>query len=85
MDKALPLCAGSFHRVFSKIFGFPASYGNNMNTLIDCLSFPDEPSAETTRVHVRLANTFAIQLDAAKSFRMRDLDQFERCETLALL
>ena len=40
----------SFHRVFSQIFGFPAFYGNNMDALIDCLSYLDEPEVEMTEV-----------------------------------
>ena len=33
----------SFHQIFSQTFGFPAFYGNNMDALIDCLSYLDEP------------------------------------------
>ncbi|AOK13540.1 barstar family protein [Burkholderia vietnamiensis] len=43
----------SFHRVFSQIFGFPAFYGNNMDALIDCLSYLDDPEAAMTSLHVR--------------------------------
>jgi RNAse (barnase) inhibitor barstar len=66
----------SFHRIFSLTLGFPAFYGNNMNALIDCLSYLDEPSAEMTSVHVTPGNTLAIQVVAADSFRKRCPEQF---------
>ncbi|MFL9863607.1 barstar family protein [Paraburkholderia fungorum] len=66
----------SFHRVFSQIFGFPAFYGNNMDALIDCLSYLDEPAAKMTGVYVRSGATLAIQLGAVDSFRKRCPDQF---------
>jgi hypothetical protein len=63
-------------RVLSNTFGFPAFYRNNMNALIDCLSYVDEPEAEMTGVHVRAGDTLAIQLGAVDSFRRRCPDQF---------
>lgn len=67
----------SFHQIFSQIFGFPTFYGNNMDALIDCLSYLDEPQAEMTGVHVEQGETLAIQLSAVNSFRRRCPDQFE--------
>lgn len=67
----------SFHRVFSQIFGFPAFYGNNMDALIDCLSYLDDPEAAMTSLHVRPGETLAIQLGAVISFRRRCPDLFE--------
>ncbi|MGY4725458.1 barstar family protein [Burkholderia pyrrocinia] len=29
----------SLHRVFSRVFGFPPFYGNNLDALIDCLGW----------------------------------------------
>ncbi|KAG8153334.1 barstar family protein [Burkholderia catarinensis] len=66
----------SFHRVLSQIFGFPAFYGNNMNALIDCFGYLDEPGAEMTSVHVLPGRTLAIQLGAANNFRERCPEQF---------
>ncbi|MBJ9665648.1 barstar family protein [Burkholderia gladioli] len=65
----------SFHRVFSQIFGFPSFYGNNMDALVDCLSYLDE--AEMTSLHVKPGETLAIQLGAVVSFRRRCPDLFE--------
>ncbi|MFJ1300677.1 barstar family protein [Pseudomonadota bacterium AL_CKDN230030165-1A_HGKHYDSX7] len=67
----------SFHQIFSQIFGFPAFYGNNMDALVDCLAYLDEPQAEMTGVHVKRGETLAIQLSAVNSFRSRCPDQFE--------
>ncbi|MGN7981908.1 barstar family protein [Burkholderia sp. 22313] len=67
----------SFHRVFSQVFGFPAFYGNNMDALIDCLGYLDEPEAAMTSLHVRPGETLAIQLGAVISFRRRCPDLFE--------
>ncbi|MFC5427638.1 barstar family protein [Paraburkholderia denitrificans] len=55
----------------------PAFFGNNMDALIDCLSYLDEREAEMTGVHVRPGDTLAIQLGAVNSFRRRYPDQFE--------
>lgn len=66
----------SFHRVFSKIFGFPPFYGNNLDALIDCLSYLDEPEAKMTVVHIRPGDTLVIQLGAINSFKGRCPDQF---------
>ncbi|NIF40987.1 barstar family protein [Burkholderia sp. Tr-862] len=66
----------SLHRVFSRIFGFPSFYGNNLDALIDCLGYLDEPEAEMTRVHVRPGGTLTIQLGSVNSFRKRCPDQF---------
>ncbi|WP_027820623.1 barstar family protein [Paraburkholderia bannensis] len=66
----------SFHRVFSRILGFPSFYGNNLDALIDCLGYLDEPEAGMTRIHVRPGGTLTIQLGAADSFRKRCADQF---------
>ncbi|MBA1363834.1 barstar family protein [Burkholderia gladioli] len=67
----------SFHRVFSQIFGFPSFYGNNMDALVDCLSYLDDPEAEMTSLHVKPGETLAIQLGAVVSFRRRCPDLFE--------
>ncbi|WP_208453625.1 barstar family protein [Burkholderia gladioli] len=56
----------SFHRVFSQIFGFPSFYGNNMDALVDCLSYLDE--AEMTSLHVKPGETLAIQLGAVQTY-----------------
>jgi RNAse (barnase) inhibitor barstar len=44
----------SFRRVFAQIFGFGAFYGNNIDALIGCLSYLDEPEAAMTRSGLRL-------------------------------
>ncbi|WP_080403177.1 barstar family protein [Burkholderia ubonensis] len=66
----------SFHRAFAQAFGFPAFYGGNMNALIDCLGYLDDPTAGMTRIHVRPGETLAIQLGAANSFGRRCPEQF---------
>ncbi|MDN7903162.1 barstar family protein [Burkholderia diffusa] len=63
--------------VFSQIFGFPEFYGNNMDALIDCLGYLDQPEAAMTRLHVRPGQRLAIQLGAVISFRRRCPDLFE--------
>lgn len=66
----------SLHRVFSRVFGFPPFYGNNLDALIDCLGYLDEPEAEMTQVHVSLGGTLTILLGGVDSFRKRCPDQF---------
>lgn len=40
------------HNVMNESFGFPDFYGNNMEALIDCLTFLDDPGAGMSRVQV---------------------------------
>ncbi len=40
------------HAELSQAFGFPDGYGNNLDALIDCLTYLDDPDAGMTRVHV---------------------------------
>lgn len=44
--------AAALHTVLAEAFGFPASYGKNLDALVDCLTYLDDPQAAMSRVQV---------------------------------
>jgi RNAse (barnase) inhibitor barstar len=44
--------AAGLHAVMSEVFGFPASYGKNLDALVDCLTHLDDWKAGMSRVQV---------------------------------
>jgi hypothetical protein len=44
--------ATALHAAVSEAFGFPHSYGNNLDAMVDCLTHLDDPKAGMSRVHV---------------------------------
>lgn len=44
--------SAGLHAALSEAFGLPASYGKNLDALIDCLSDLDNPTTGMTKVHV---------------------------------
>ncbi|HKB06293.1 MAG TPA: barstar family protein [Gemmataceae bacterium] len=44
--------AAGLHAAMSEAFGFPATYGKNLDALIDCLTHLDDPKVGMSRVQV---------------------------------
>jgi hypothetical protein len=44
--------AAALHAVMSETFGFPATYGKNLDALVDCLTGLDDPRGGMSRVQV---------------------------------
>jgi hypothetical protein len=44
--------AAGLHAALTEALGFPATYGKNLDALIDCLSDLDKPATGMTKVHV---------------------------------
>ncbi len=44
--------AAGLHTVMAEAFGFPATYGKNLDALVDCLSDLDKPATGMSRVHL---------------------------------
>jgi hypothetical protein len=44
--------ATSLHTVLAEAFGFPTTYGRNIDALVDCLTSLDNPKAGMSRIHV---------------------------------
>jgi hypothetical protein len=44
--------AAGLHETMSAAFGFAATYGKNLDALIDCLTYLDDPRASPSRVQV---------------------------------
>ena len=55
--------AVGLHAVVSEAFGFPATYGKNLDALIDCLSSLDNPRAGMTRFHVAAGQVAIVALE----------------------
>lgn len=66
----------SFHAVLAESLGFPAWYGRNMNALIDCLSFADEPAGMVANP-VPAGQLLTLRLDGVAGFQARCPEQFQ--------
>ncbi len=53
----------SFHDVFSETFGFPAFYGRNMDSWIDCMTCLDDVESGMTNILGTATNPVILQLD----------------------
>lgn len=55
--------AAGLHAAMSEAFGFPATYGKNLDALIDCLTEIDNPAAAMSRVHVFPGQVLLLAVD----------------------
>jgi RNAse (barnase) inhibitor barstar len=67
----------SFHDCFSKTFGFPKTYGRNLDAWIDCMTSLDSPDDAMTNVHVNLGEVLILELRGVDSFCKRCPKIFE--------
>ena len=67
----------TFHDVFTEVFGFPPSYGRNINAWADCMADLDAPASGTTAVHVPPGETLVLELEQAGDFRRRCPELFQ--------
>ncbi|MBK9033013.1 MAG: HutD family protein [Myxococcales bacterium] len=66
LDGAAMTTPAEFHAELARQFGFPAFYGANLDALIDCLTYLDEPDARMSAVHAPPGGIVVIALtDAA--------------------
>jgi len=61
----------SFHRVFSEVMGFPTTYGKNMSSWIDCMSFLDDGSSGMTTCSVMPGELFYLEVADTRDFQRR--------------
>ena len=61
----------SFHDVFSETFGFPDSYGRNLDAWIDCMTTLDDPAAGMSKIHAPGGGVLTLQLDGVDGFAQR--------------
>ncbi len=54
--------AAGLHASLTEALGFPATYGKNLDALIDCLSDLDKPATGMTKVHVFPGQTALLAL-----------------------
>ncbi len=55
--------AEDFHDIFSEVFGFPVSYGRNMDDWIDCMTSLDAPADGLSTVTVPTGGILVLQID----------------------
>jgi RNAse (barnase) inhibitor barstar len=55
--------AAALHAVLSETFGFPATYGKNLDALVDCLTHLDDVKAGMSRVQVFPGEVALLVLD----------------------
>jgi hypothetical protein len=67
----------TFHDVFTEVFGFPPSYGRNVNAWADYMADLDAPASGTTAVHVPPGETLVLELEQAGDFRRRCPELFQ--------
>jgi hypothetical protein len=51
------------HAAVAEAFGFPATYGKNLDALVDCLTHLDDPAAGMTRVQVFPGRALLLAID----------------------
>ncbi len=61
----------TLHDVFAHAFGFPKSYGRNMDALIDCLGSLDDPKAGMSTIHAPNGTVVLLQLEHLSEFSKR--------------
>jgi len=62
---------GSFHDYFSKMLGFPAFYGRNMDAWIDCMTSTDAPEDGLSAVHVAKGDMLVLCVSGAARLKKR--------------
>ena len=67
----------SFHDEFSRVFGFPAFYGRNMNAWIDCMSSLSNPEDGMTSIHCEKGKMLTIELSGIKEVKEKYPDIYD--------
>lgn len=55
--------AHGLHHTLAEVFGFPPTYGKNLDALIDCLSDLDNPKTSMSRVQVFPGQVLLLVID----------------------
>ncbi|WP_020468992.1 barstar family protein [Zavarzinella formosa] len=63
--------AASFHDVLQETFGFPDTYGRNLDALADSLTHLDDPSAKMSAVNVSSGEHVTLVLNYAEAFSLK--------------
>ncbi|WP_417762711.1 barstar family protein [Shewanella sp.] len=67
----------SFHREFSRVFGFPEFYGKNMNAWIDCMSSLSDPEDGMSTVTCAKGQMVILQVEHAAELKANHRDLYE--------
>lgn len=55
--------AAGLHAALNEAFGFPGEYGNNLDALVDCLTYLDDRKAGMSRVQLRPGEVAVLVLE----------------------
>jgi RNAse (barnase) inhibitor barstar len=67
--------ATALHSVLSETFGFPATYGKNMDALVDCLTHLDDLKAGMSRVQVVPGEVAVLVLEHSAGLNKKAAEQ----------
>ena len=67
---------GTFHDLFTQLFGFPESYSRNMNSWMNAMAKIDDPASTLAAFHIPPNSLLVIQLDNVDEFAERFPQQY---------
>jgi RNAse (barnase) inhibitor barstar len=67
----------SFYQEFTKAFGFPAFYGQNMDAWIDCMSSLSDPEDRLSTIHCAMGRVVTLQIEHAAELKANHRDIYE--------
>jgi RNAse (barnase) inhibitor barstar len=76
IDGAKIADAKTLHAELASIFGFPKSYGKNLDALVDCLTELDNPKTKMTKITVPTGQVATLVIENADAFRAKAKDEF---------
>jgi len=69
--------AAALHVVMSETFGFPATYGKNLDALVDCLTHLDDLKAGMSRVQVLPGEIAVLLLEHTAGLSKKAVEQMK--------
>ena len=67
--------AAGLHAAMAEAFGFPATYGKNLDALVDCLTYLDNLKAGMSRVQVLPGEIVVLLLEHMTGLSKKALEQ----------
>jgi len=78
--------APTFHAVLAKAFGFPKSYGKNLDALVDCLTELDNAAAAMSKVCVPPGHVLTLLLEGTAALQASHRELYDALvETVAFV
>jgi hypothetical protein len=67
----------SFHAEFHRVFGFPDSYGRNLDAWIDCMTSLDAEEDGMTTIHVAPGSVLGLEIVDAAYLKAEHPEQWD--------